>query len=70
MTAREKLEAIQSHLATPGNKVLIATALKATMYGNKHVAMFKATDRNLFVQRGKHWDCIDYCSIRFGKETK
>lgn len=66
VTATEKLAKIQAHLAVKGNKVMVATALRATVYSSKHVGMFKATANGLLVQRGKAWDCIDYCAIRFG----
>lgn len=65
--AIEKLVAIQTHLSVPGNKIMVATHLKATVYGVQHKAMFKATDSGLFVQRGRAWDCIDYAAIKFGR---
>jgi polygalacturonase len=63
----EKLVAIQEHLSVPGNKVMVATHLKATVYSAAHVSMFRANADGLFVQRGRYWDCIDYCAIKFGK---
>jgi len=64
--AAEKLEEIQTHLATKGNKVMVCTHLRATTYDHRHIGMFKANTGGLFVQRGRAWDCIDYCAIRFG----
>jgi hypothetical protein len=29
--------------------------------------MFRVRGNSLYVQRGKHWDCIDGCAIRFGR---
>lgn len=66
VTAAEKLNKIQTHLAVAANKVLVATAWKATLYSTKHIGMFKVAGTSLYVQRGKVWDCIDYCAIRFG----
>lgn len=64
--ARQKLQAITDHLSI-GGQVLIATYTRATAYSAKHAAMFKATKSGLYVQRGKQWDCIDHCAIRFSK---
>lgn len=60
--ARRKLAAIQQALQD-GCTIMVSTHLKATQYTAKHADMFKATRTGLFVKRGKHWDCIDYCKI-------
>jgi hypothetical protein len=65
-TPTERLAEIQAHLATKGNKVMVCTYTRGTVYDHRHIGMFKATEKNLFVQRGKAWDCIDGCGIRFG----
>lgn len=65
-TAAAKLARIQAHLAVRGNKIMICTYTRATVYDSRHVGMFRATERSLYVQRGRSWDCIDYCGIRFG----
>jgi hypothetical protein len=65
--AQDKLEAIKSHLlAADANVVIVATYCKATEYRRKHVAMFKVIGKSLYAQRGKSWDCIDGCAVRFG----
>lgn len=61
--AKTKLAAILGHLAVDG-RVVVATPLKATVYTKKHATMFKAHKGSVYVQRGKSWDCIDYCAIR------
>lgn len=61
--ARQKIAYI-THALEHGGTVVIATNLKATQYGPKHIGMFKATRTGAYVQHGKRWDCIDYCAIR------
>ena len=46
-----------------GKSVLVQTALRATEYKKKHAKMFQLRANGVFVQRGKSWDCIDYCKI-------
>ena len=67
--AAERLAAIQEHLKVKGNIVMVATHFKATVYQSRHSGMFRANEHGLFVQRGKGWDCIDYCAIRFGRKA-
>lgn len=69
-SAAEKLEAIQVHLATEGNVVVVATYTRATYYNHKHRDSFKVAAGSLYVRRGKAWDCIDYNALRFGRYTK
>lgn len=61
--ARKLVKYIQSNLEA-GNVVVIATHTRAVQYKNVHVGMFKATRTGAYVQRGKHWDCIDYCAVK------
>ena len=63
-TARHLVHQIQSTLASNG-MVMIATPLHAWKYDKRHAALFKATKNGAYVQQGKHWNCIDYCGIRF-----
>lgn len=63
---RKMVNRIVCHL-TAGGAVQICTSLKATVYTAKNADMFKATKGGAFVQRGKSWDCINYCGIRFSK---
>jgi hypothetical protein len=47
-----------------GNSILVRTYTKATRYKAKHVDMFRlAKNGDVFVQRGKSWDCINGCGI-------
>ena len=61
---RKKYNAIVKHLEADGT-VYVCTAYKATKFTRKHIAMFKATKKSLYMQRGKFWDCIDFCGIQF-----
>jgi hypothetical protein len=60
--ARQRLAWIQARLAE-GYTVQTSTYLRSVRYKAKHADMFKATKAGLFVQRGKNWDCIDFCKI-------
>lgn len=62
--ARVLVSRIQSHL-NAGGKVMIGTATRHTTYDKRHVDMFRATRTGAFAQRGKNWECIDFCGIRF-----
>jgi hypothetical protein len=65
--ARKRIAAIKSHLAS-GGVVIVATHLKAAQYdGARFVDSFKATRSGAFVRRGKNWDCIDGCAVKFGR---
>lgn len=60
--ARKRIAFIRKHLAA-GNTVAISTQTRAVHYTAKHINMFKATRSGAYVQRGKSWDCIDFCSV-------
>jgi hypothetical protein len=62
--ARQLYRRIQDTL-TAGGIVTVATATHAIHYYPKHANLFKATQSSVYVQHGKRWDCIDYCSIVF-----
>lgn len=64
--ARARVAKIKSHLSA-GGRVVVGTMTKATVYSAKHVDMFKATKSGAYVQRGKGWDCIDFCAVGFGE---
>jgi hypothetical protein len=64
--ARKLVNEIQSVLSE-GGYVVMATYLKAWQYDQRHVGMFKATKSGAYVLRGKKWECIDYCGIRFAR---
>jgi hypothetical protein len=75
MSVAEKLIAIQAHLAAEGNKVQVATHLRATLYDHRHASMFRVSGTDLQVQRGRAWDCIASdrvhlnVAIRYGREV-
>ncbi len=62
--ARRTAARITAHLRS-GGRVVLATHSRATVYSRRHIDMFRPTRTGLYVRRGKHWDCIDYCAIRF-----
>jgi len=55
---------IAAHLAS-GGKVVVETCNRATVYSRRHAGLFRATSSGLLVRNGRHWDCIDYCALRF-----
>ena len=61
-TARNRIAWIKARLAA-GDNVYVSTYLRATKYQPKHAGMFKAFKNGAYVQRGKSWDCIDFCKI-------
>lgn len=65
-TAKEKLAKIQGHLAS-GGQVMIVTYARGTIYKKKHLAMFSATEKDLFVARGTHKDCLNFTCIKFSR---
>jgi len=60
--ARKRYNWIMENLRA-GRTVYVTTYTKATKYTAKHAEMFKATKGGLYVQRGKNWDCLDYCGL-------
>ncbi len=64
MDYKTRLNAILEHLKA-GGSVMTVTYAKAIQYKPKHAAMFKATDKGLYVQRGKSWDCLNFTTIKF-----
>lgn len=46
-----------------GNSVSVTTYTRSVNYKPKHRDMFKIAGRNVYVQRGKAWDCINLCKI-------
>jgi len=61
--ARKRINFIKNQLRA-GKTVYICTYTRATPYTAKHYDWFRATKTGAYVQRGKGWDCIDYCAIR------
>lgn len=45
------------------NSVSITTYTRSVNYKPKHKGMFKIVGRDVLVQRGKSWDCINLCKI-------
>jgi hypothetical protein len=64
--APKLLADIQAHLRS-GGSVMIATYTKATVYEPKHLSAFTGNAKDVFVQRGKRKECINYCAIKFGR---
>lgn len=70
MTATEKLDAINAAL-TAGKSVYVRTMTKTTLIKQRHVdawakagrQLLKTSGASLYMARGRHWDCIDYCQI-------
>jgi hypothetical protein len=62
----EKLAKIQAHLATNG-KVMTVTYAKGTIYSKKHSDWFTATEKDLFVRRGKSKVCLNFTCIKFSR---
>lgn len=47
-----------------GNSVSLTTHTRSVNYKPKHVGMFKlGNSGSVYVQRGKHWDCIDLSRV-------
>ncbi len=68
-TARVTVARIQAHLRSQG-VVVVATYTKATYYREAwHADLFKANRAGAWVKRGKLWDCIDGCAIKFGRSV-
>jgi hypothetical protein len=54
-----------------GNSVSLTTYTRSVNYKAKHKDMFKLAGSSVYVQRGKHWDCIDLCRVTtFGDADK
>lgn len=64
---------IKAHLATEGDPfVQVTTYGRSVVYKRKHADMFRTNAKGeLFVQRGKNWDCLgkdgNMVGIRFGR---
>jgi len=73
MTAREKLDLINSHLdkghtvyhqtCTRATKITAATRKRFVDRGHQ---LFKIAGSDLFIARGRSWDCIHSGTIAFG----
>jgi hypothetical protein len=61
--ARRMFRFITANLAA-GNTVQITTYTKSVCYKPAHKEMFKLRGRDVLVQRGKSWDCINLCHVR------
>ena len=46
-----------------GKTVYVSTCTRITKIAPKHRDMVKATKTGVYVQRGRAWDCIDFCNI-------
>lgn len=61
--ARRRFNFIVRNLAA-GNKVQLTTHTRSVVYKPVHVEMFKIKGKDVFVQRGKSWDCINFTNVR------
>lgn len=61
--ARKRVAFIETHLAA-GRMIQLTTYTHCRRYTKKHLGMFRATKTGAYVQRGKHWDCIDGVDCR------
>lgn len=62
---KKTFNAIINQLQTGGD-VFIVTYTRAVKYKPQHINMFRlGKSGSVYVQRGKKWDCIDYCGIKF-----
>ncbi len=53
---------IVAHLAK-GGQVMVATCTRGWTYRDPD--QFRCLRDGVYVRRGKQWDCISYCAIRF-----
>lgn len=60
--ARRMFRFIMTNLEA-GNSVSVTTYTRSVNYKPKHKTMFKIVGRDVLVQRGKAWDCINLCKI-------
>jgi hypothetical protein len=68
--ARRMFRFIVSNLEA-GNSVSLTTYTRSTNYKAKHKEMFKIVGKDVFVQRGKSWDCINGVKVTaFGDADK
>jgi hypothetical protein len=56
--ARRRFNFIVANLKA-GNTVALTTYTKSVRYTAKHIGMFKITGKDVWVQHGKSWDCIN-----------
>lgn len=59
---------ITKHLQN-GGAVMIFTYSKAWILRAKHLPNLRLSNngKELFMRRGKSWDCVSYCGFRFSK---
>ena len=51
-----------------GGFVRVGTATRYTDYRVKHRDMIKlGKSGSLYAQRGRNWDCLDFCSFQFSE---
>ena len=64
-TGKRLFSRISDHLKING-VVLICTHTRITKLTKKHIDMIKmGKSGSLYMQRGKNWDCIDFCNFKF-----
>lgn len=62
---QEKFSAIVGHL-NAGRTVQFSTYLVALRVTKKHLdgGMIKLVGNDILIQRGKRWDCVNFCAVR------
>lgn len=65
MTIQEKFEKIKTHL-NAGRTVQFSTYMVALRVTKKHLdtGLIKLSGNNILIQRGKRWDCVNFCAVR------
>ena len=63
MEYQKRYDEIVNHLNN-GNRVMICTYARATIYEKKHVNYFMINPSGLYVKRGKQKDCLNFTAVK------
>lgn len=65
MTNLEKFTKICEHL-NAGRTVQFCTSMVVIPVNKKHLdnGMIKMQGNSIVIQKGRRWDCVDYCAVR------
>ena len=58
----KKIYAFIVRAIASGARIQITTYTQSRIYTS--VSQFKLTMKGIYAQRGKNWDCIEFCNIR------
>ena len=61
---KELYQRIIDHLAK-GGAVMVCTVYQAKILKSNHADRIKLVGNDLYICRGKNWDCINYCQFKF-----